>query len=60
MSDARGAVTAIIARDGLTRLDAEEVERLVALYEEIQPDLAELRSGVSRVSEPAVIFSVGQ
>jgi hypothetical protein len=58
MSDARTAVLAILARDGLARLQADDVERLVALYEEIQPDLAQLRALKDlRNSEPAVIFS---
>ena len=56
MSDARTAVGAIVERDGLRKLSDDDVERLVALYTEIQADLAELRSPEVSAAEPAVIF----
>lgn len=44
MSDAsRSVLDAIVARDGL-KLPPEEYERLVMLYAESQPELAEMRA----------------
>ena len=56
-SSARTTVASILVRDGLVNLDADDVDRLVALYSELQPDLAQLRSPELRGAEPAVIFS---
>ena len=53
----RDAVQAIITRDGLQRLVADDIERLVALYSELQNELAQLRASETRAAEPAVIFS---
>jgi len=51
----RAHVDAIIARDGL-RLAPEEYERLVALYDETQTQLATLRAAEFGHTEPAVIY----
>jgi len=56
MIDARAAVQAIVARDGLERLAAEDVDRLVSLYAEAQSELAQLRVPEVSAAEPAVIF----
>jgi len=55
-SAARRAVEAIIARDGLQNLAAEDVERLVALYEELPAEMAQLRAPEVAAAEPAVIY----
>jgi hypothetical protein len=58
MSDltARMAVDAVLARDGL-RLDAEEYERLIHIFGELQPDLAQLHAPEFHDLEPAVTYS---
>jgi hypothetical protein len=56
MIDPRAAVAAIVARDGLQQLAADDVDRLVALYAEMQPELAQLRAAEVSAAEPAVIF----
>jgi hypothetical protein len=55
MSAAEQAVAAIIARDGL-QLTEQDHARLVTLYEELQPELAELHAPEFAGEEPAVIF----
>ena len=52
---ARSAVDAILARDGL-RLSPQEYERLIAIYAEIQEQMAELRASEFAYLEPAVIY----
>lgn len=54
---ARTAVEAIIARDGLARLAPDDVERLIALYIELQHELELLRAPEVDAAEPAVIFT---
>jgi hypothetical protein len=53
----RSAVEAIIARDGLVRLAPEDVQRLITLYAELQPELELLRAPEVDAAEPAVIFT---
>jgi len=54
-AEARLAIAAIIARDGLQNLPAEDVERLVALYAEMPTEMAQLRAAPV-TAEPAVIY----
>jgi hypothetical protein len=56
MIDARAAVEAIVARDGLQQLAPDDLERLIALYADVQPELAALRTADVSAAEPAVIF----
>jgi hypothetical protein len=56
MIDARAAVEAIVARDGLQQLAPDDLERLIALYADVQPELAALRAADVSAAEPAVIF----
>jgi hypothetical protein len=56
MIDPRAAVEAIVARDGLQQLTADDVERLIPLYAELQAELAQLRAPEVSAAEPAVIF----
>jgi hypothetical protein len=56
MIDARAAVEAIVARDGLQQLAPDDLERLIALYADVQPELATLRAIDVSAAEPAVIF----
>lgn len=51
-------VAAIVARDGL-RLPADEYTRLVGIYAELQPQLAQLRLAEVRYAEPAIIYPAG-
>lgn len=53
---ARRAVEAIIARDGLQSLAADDVERLVALYAESAAEMAQLRAPEVAAAEPAVTY----
>jgi hypothetical protein len=55
-TSARRAVEAIIARDGLHNLAAEDVERLVALYMESAAEMAQLRAPEVATAEPAVTY----
>jgi hypothetical protein len=55
MTPAEQAVAAIIARDGLPLAEEDHV-RLVALYEELQPELAQLRAAEFATEEPALIY----
>ena len=55
-SEARRAVEAIIARDGLQNLAVDDVERLVALYLEMPAELAQLRAPEVAAAEPAVTY----
>jgi hypothetical protein len=54
-ASARAAVDAIVERDHL-QLPAEEYERLVTIYAELQDQLAAMRTPEFRDTEPAVIF----
>jgi len=53
---ARRAVEAIIARDGLQNLAADDVDRLVQLYAESAAEMAQLRAPEVAVAEPAVTY----
>ena len=55
-SSATSYVACEIVTGGLQQLAADDVERLVAVYAEIQPELAQLRSADVSTAEPAVIF----
>ena len=57
-AEARLAIAAIVARDGLQNLPAEDVERLVALYAEMLAEMAQLRAAPVN-TEPAVIYHAG-
>jgi hypothetical protein len=52
---ARAAVDAIVARDRL-HLATDDYERLVTIYQEMQPEMEQLRAPELRNVEPAVIF----
>jgi hypothetical protein len=57
MSPTEQVVAAIVARDGL-QLTPEDQARLVRLYDELQPELAQLRSAeFAATEEPAVIYA---
>jgi hypothetical protein len=57
MTPAEQAVSAIVARDGLT-LTPEDQARLVTLYEELQSELSVLHSTeFAATEEPAVIYA---
>ena len=53
---ARAAVDAILARDRL-QLSAEDYERLVNTYDELQAELVLLRPDNIRDVEPAVVYT---
>jgi hypothetical protein len=53
---ARAAVEAIVARDRL-QLSAEDFERLVSTYDELQAELVLLRPDNIRDVEPAVVYT---
>jgi hypothetical protein len=53
---ARAAVEAIVARDRL-QLSAEDFERLVSTYDELQAELVLLRPDKIRDVEPAVVYT---
>jgi hypothetical protein len=53
---ARAAVDAIVARDRL-QLSAEDYQRLVSMYDELQAELTLLRPDNIRDVEPAVVYT---
>lgn len=57
-TSARAAVDAIVARDRL-QLTAEDYERLVATYDELQAELVLLRPDDIWKVEPAVVYTAG-
>ncbi len=57
-TSARAAVDAIVARDHL-QLAAEDDQRLVAAYDDLQAELALLRADHIRDVEPAVVYTAG-
>jgi hypothetical protein len=55
-ASARAAVDAIVARDQL-HLSAEDYDRLVNSYDELQAEVALLRPDNIRDVEPAVVYT---